>query len=94
MRGEESMCSEWCAVGCWIHGLGAGGEDVAVYEYVLIAGAPAFGCDYGSVVGGRDFVNDADQTFVPGVFVVFVGFGGRGAVARVGETGFDVGDSG
>jgi len=69
------------------------GEGRSSLRVCLGSWRPRLRCDYGSVVGGCDFVNDTDKTFVPGVFVYSLDLG-EGAVARVGETGFDVGDSG
>lgn len=53
----------------------------------MIARATAFGCEDRAVVFGGDFVDDADEAFVPAVFVV-VGRGRRVSVPGVGEAGF------
>ena len=50
---------------------GCGGrEGVACYKHVLIGGAAAFGGYDVEVVGGRYFVDYADETLVPAGFVV------------------------
>ena len=76
------------------HGGAVRGERVAGDEDVLVAGAAAFGRDDVRVVGGRDFVDDADEAVGPGwlrlgvaVAVVFVLVGRRGAARGGGGDG-------
>lgn len=87
------MRFEWCAARYGIYCLCTGRQGVAGYDYILIACAAAFGRYYGSVIFGCDFVDDADETFCPAVFVV-VGFRGGGrrrdVVSCVGEAGLGV----
>jgi len=79
---EERVCEEGRAVV-----VGSRAERVAGYGDVEIARAAAFGSDDGAVVGGRDFVDDADEAVRPAR-----GGRGGGSIAGVGEAGFFVGD--
>ena len=47
-------------------------EDVAGHEDVGVGGSAAFGSDYMGVVLGCNLVYDADESFVPAIFVVFL----------------------
>lgn len=96
------MGFEWGVLGkLWDGEARVAVQGVAVDEDVLIAGAAAFGGNDVRVVFEGDFVDDADEGFVPAVFVVFgcAGFGvvegvggvGGCSVADVGEAGFFVG---
>lgn len=63
---------------------------------IVIRGAAAFGCDDVRKVAGRDFVDNADQAFMPTIFVIFVMviliwvvLGGI-AEASIGKAGLDI----
>ena len=76
--GEEGVSEKGGGGGVHGDGFGGGWEDVAGDEDVRVSGTAAFGCDDVSVVGGGDFVDDADETLVPSVFMVR----GAGEVSR------------
>lgn len=80
------MCFERCGAGCRVDDLRSSGQLVACDNDVLVAGAAAFGSDDGCVVCFGDFVDDADEAFVPAFFVVVVRLGLL-TVSGVGEAG-------
>ena len=83
----------------WDRQIRVRGQGVAVDQDILVTGTTAFSRDDVHIVGFGDFVDYADKTLVPAVFVVrgFLGgwIGGRG-VARsdVAETWLCIGDPG
>lgn len=61
----ERVGFEGWGLGMGGDGCGGGVEGVAGDEDVVVGGAAAFGGDDVGVVGGCDFVDDADHVFVP-----------------------------
>lgn len=57
-----------------VYELAAGGDLVALDDYVLVAGAAAFSCNDGSIIGFCDFIDDSYETFMPSIFVVVFRF--------------------
>lgn len=55
----------------WDNG-GGGGERMAIYDDVVVRGAASFSGDDVGEVGRGEFVDDANEAFRPGVFVVVI----------------------
>lgn len=69
-RGVEGVREEGWGRGVHGDGVGGGEERVAGDDDVLVGGTAAFGGDDVVEVGWGELVDDADQRFVPAVFVV------------------------